>query len=86
MSEMFYATPNQMYKINKLTHLLSGVEGVPSASMPISKSDANDLIKDMVKVEKLIGNSDAEEPKKVKRSKKEKPNRDGEIKVIKISI
>ena len=86
MSEMFYATPNQMYRINKLTHQLSGVEGVPSESMPISKSDANNLIQDMVKVGKLIGNSDTEEPKKVKRLKRAKPNRDDEIKVIKISI
>jgi len=54
--------------------------------MPISKSDANNLIQDMVKVGKLIGNSDTEEPKKVKRLKKAKPNRDDEIKVIKISI
>lgn len=86
MSEMFYATPNQMFTINKLTHLLSGIEGVPSASMPISKSDANDLIKDMVKVQELLGNPATEEPKKAKRLKKVKPNRDGEIKVIKISI
>lgn len=83
---MFYATPNQLYMINKLTHLLSGASEAPSASLPISKSDADALIKNMVKVEKMIGNSDTEEPKKVKRSKKAKPNRDGEIKVIKISI
>jgi len=82
MSEMVYATPKQMFKINKLTHLLSGVKGVPSTSMPISKSDANDLIQDMIKVEEsLVG------PKVVKRKMAlEKPNRDGEIKVIKISI
>ena len=86
MSEMFYATPNQLYMINKLTHLLSGASEAPSASLPISKSDADALIKNMVKVEKLIGNSDTEEPKKVKRLKKAKPNGDGEIKVIKISI
>ena len=86
MSEMFYATPNQMYRINKLTHQFCGVEGVPSVSMPISKSDANNLIQDMVKVGKLIGDSDTEEPKRVKRLKKAKPNRDDQIKVIKISI
>jgi len=83
MSEMVYATPKQMFKINKLTHLLSGVKGVPSASMPISKSDANDLIQDMIKVEEsLVG------PKVVKRkgAAREKPVRDGGIKVIKISI
>ena len=86
MSEMFYATPNQMYRINKLTHLLSGASGSPSASLPISKSDADALIKDMIKAEKLLSNSDTEEPKKAKRLKRAKPNRDDEIKVIKISI
>jgi len=86
MSEMFYATPNQMYRINKLTHILSGIGGAPTASMPISKSDADALIKDMNKAEKLLGNPETEKPKRVKRLKKAKPCRDEEIKIIKISI
>lgn len=83
---MFYATPNQMYRINKLTHILSGIGGAPTVSLPISKSDANALIKDMNEAEKLLGNFETEKPKRVKRLKKAKPDRDGEIKVIKISI
>ena len=86
MSEMFYATPNQLYMINKLTHLLSGASGSPSASLPISKSDADALIKDMVKAEKLLSNPHTEKPQKAKRLNKARPNRDEEIKVIKISI
>ena len=89
MSEMFYATPNQLYMINKLTHLLSGSSEAPSASLPISKSDADALIKNMVKAEILLGNTEAKKPKRAKSAKcakKVSPVRDGEIKVIKISI
>jgi hypothetical protein len=86
MSEMFYATPNQLWKINQLTHLLSGVDGVPSASMPLSKSKAHALLKDMVKVEKLMNEPEVLKPEKAKSAKKASPARDGEIKVIKISI
>jgi len=83
---MLYATPKQMYVINKLTHILTGISEAPLASLPISKSDANALIKDMKRVEKLLGNPETEKPKSVNRLKKAKPDRDGEIKVIKISI
>ena len=86
MSEMFYATPNQMYRINKLTHILSGISGAPTASLPISKSDADALIKDMNKAEKRLGNPETEKPKRANRLKEAKPCRDEEIKVIKISI
>jgi hypothetical protein len=40
----------------------------------------------MVKAEKLISNPQTEKPQKAKRLNKAKPNRDEEIKVIKISI